>query len=96
MIISFKTKATQDIYDGVSSKETRKFPDTIWRVAQRKLDMINAAVVLADLKVPPGNRLHPLQGDKKGYHSISINDQYRIIFQFRDRNAYEVEITDYH
>lgn len=96
MIISFKTKATQDIYDGLSSREARKFPDTIWRVAQRKLDMINAAVVLADLKVPPGNRLHLLQGDKKGYHSISINDQYRIIFQFRDCNAYEVEITDYH
>jgi len=96
MIISFKSKATHDIYDGVSSRDARQFPTTIWRVAQRKLDMLNAAVVLSDLKVPPGNRLHPLQGDKKGHYSISINDQFRIIFQFRDCNAYEVEITDYH
>ena len=96
MIINFKSQATQDIYDGISSKEARKIPLTIWKVAQRKLDMINAALNLTDLKVPPGNRLEALKGDLEGFHSVRINDQYRIIFRFKDSNAYDVEITDYH
>ena len=96
MIINFKTKATEDIYHGISSKEARTFSTAIGSVAQRKLDMINAAVILPDLKVPPGNKLHPLKGNKRGYYSIRINDQYRIIFRFKDCNAYDVEITDYH
>ena len=96
MIISFRTDATKDIYHGINSKEARAFPHTIWKSAFRKMDMINAAVKLEDLRVPPGNRLHPLSGDKEGYYSISINDQYRIIFRFQDSNAYDVEITDYH
>ena len=58
--------------------------------------MINAAVNLKDLKVPPGNRLEALKGDLDGFYSIRINDQYRIIFRFKDSNAYDVEITDYH
>ncbi|OGX30529.1 MAG: plasmid maintenance system killer protein [Omnitrophica WOR_2 bacterium RIFCSPHIGHO2_01_FULL_48_9] len=96
MIINFKSQATQDIYDGISSKEARKIPLTIWKVAQRKLDMINAALNLTDLKVPPGNRLEALKGDLERFHSVRINDQYRIIFRFKDSNAYDVEITDYH
>jgi proteic killer suppression protein len=96
MIINFKSQATQDIYDGISSKEARKIPLTIWKVAQRKFDMINAALNLSDLKVPPGNRLEALRGDLDGFHSVRINDQYRIIFRFKDSNAYDVEITDYH
>jgi len=58
--------------------------------------MLHAAVVLSDLKVPPGNRLHPLTGDRAGQHGISINDQWRICFVWRDGNAHDVEITDYH
>ena len=96
MIINFKSQATQDIYDGISSKEARKIPLTIWKVAQRKLDMINAALNITDLRVPPGNRLEALKGDLEGFHSVRINDQYRIIFRFKDSNAYDVEITDYH
>jgi proteic killer suppression protein len=65
-------------------------------VAKRKLQMVDAAAQLDDLKVPPGNRLHALTGDRKGQHAIRINDQYRVCFEWRDGNAYEVEITDYH
>lgn len=96
MIINFKSQVTQDIFDGINSKEARKIPQTAWKVAQRKLDMINAAVNISDLKVPPGNRLEALKGDLDGFNSIRINDQYRIIFSFKDSNAYDVEITDYH
>ena len=96
MIINFKSQATHDIYDGINSKEARKIPQTVWKVAQRKLDMINAAVNIGDLKVPPGNRLETLKGDFEGFHSVRINDQYRIIFRFKDSNAYDVEITNYH
>lgn len=96
MIINFKSQPTQDIYDGINSKEARKIPLTAWKVAQRKLDMINAALNISDLKVPPGNRLEPLKGNLEGLHSVRINDQYRIIFRFKDCNAYDVEITDYH
>ena len=96
MIINFKSQATHDIYDGINSKQARKVSLTVWKVAQRKLDMINAAVILSDLKVPPGNRLEELEGRLEGFHSIRINDQYRVIFRFKDSNAYDVEITDYH
>ena len=96
MIVDFKSKAAQDIYDGVSSKEARKFPQSIWPVAQRKLDMLNAAVTLKDLSVPPANRLESLRGTLKDKYSIRINDQYRIVFGFKDGNAYDVEIVDYH
>jgi proteic killer suppression protein len=65
-------------------------------VAKRKLQMVDAAAQLDDLQVPPGNRLHALTGDRKGQHAIRINDQYRVCFEWRDGNAYEVEITDYH
>lgn len=64
--------------------------------ALKKLQMLNAAGVLRDLAVPPGNRLEPLKGNREGQHSIRINDQYRICFEWRESNAYEVEITDYH
>lgn len=96
MIKSFGSKGTEDIYHGVDSREARKIPQTVWRVSWRKLDMLNAAIRLEDLKAPPGNRLEALRGDKRGQHSIRINDQYRIVFSFRDSNAYDVEITDYH
>ncbi len=68
----------------------------IIRLALRKLDMLNAADRINDLREPPGNRLEALKGDFAGYHSIRVNDQWRIIFQWKDNNAHEVSLTDYH
>ncbi len=96
MIISFASKATEDLYHGINSKQARRIPNTIWSTATRKLDWMNAAVSLNDLKIPPANRLETLSGRLKGKYSIRINDQYRIIFKFQDGNAYEVDIVDYH
>jgi len=96
VIASFGSKATEDIYHGLDSKEARRIPQSCWKAAGRKLDMIDAARELTDLKAPPGNRLHPLKGNLKGCYSISVNDQYRIVFEFKDGNAFKVEITDYH
>lgn len=97
MIVSFKDKGTEDIFDGSDSKEARKqCPMNCWEVAQRKLDQLNAALSLDDMKVPPGNRLEGLKGDRKGQHSIRVNDQYRICFTWTSQGAEEVEIVDYH
>ncbi len=96
MIQSFASKTAEDIYHGESTRDARKIPQGLWKIAGRKLDMLNAAVQLRDLKVPPGNRLEELKGKERGKRSIRINDQYRIIFVFKDGNAYEVEIDDYH
>jgi proteic killer suppression protein len=96
MIKSFGSKATEDLFHGIQSREAKKIPGLIWKVACRKLDMINTVAQLKDLSSPPANRLEALKGEFKGKYSIRINDQYRIIFGFQDGNAYEVEITDYH
>jgi proteic killer suppression protein len=97
MIVSIKDKLTQDIFDGTNSKEARKFPSNLHKNAKRKLDSINAAAVLNDLRIPPANRLHALSGDLEGFHSISINDQWRTVFKWTDgQGAREVEIRDYH
>jgi proteic killer suppression protein len=97
MIISFKNKETEDIFDGKDSKNARKIcPQTLWKVARRKLDLLNAAVALDDLKIPPGNRLEALKGDRNGQHSIRVNEQYRICFKWTTQGAVEVEIVDYH
>jgi len=96
MIKSFGSKGTEDIFHGENTREARKIPQAIWKTACRKLDMLNAAVQLEDLKAPPGNRLEALKGDLRGKYSIRINDQYRILFSFKDGNVYEVEIADYH
>lgn len=95
MIASFGDAATADFFHGVASKLARKWQD-VAKVALRKLDMVNAAYVLDDLKVPPGNRLEALKGDLKGYHSIRINQQWRVVFQWKDGAAHEVSIVDYH
>ena len=92
MIKSFKDKETEKIFNGVNSK---KF-SAIQKIAKRKLDMIHYAFQEQDLTVPPANRFERLKGDLKGYCSIRINDQYRIIFKFQDSFAKEVQITDYH
>jgi proteic killer suppression protein len=96
VIKTFKDQKTEDLFNGTNSKEARKIPRSIWNSVFRKLDQINAAVILTDLKAPPGNRLESLSGDLKGYHSIRINDQYRVVFKWSDDGADEVEVTDYH
>lgn len=93
MIKTFADKNTQELY--VSGK-AKRLPTDVWKRALRKLQYVDSASVLDDLKVPPGNRLHELQRDRKGQHSISINDQWRICFRFVDGDAYDVEISDYH
>jgi len=93
MIKSFKDKDTETLY--VTGK-SRRFPEAVCYVGLRKLDYLNAANRLDDLKAPPGNRLEALKGDYKGKHSIRINNQYRIVFKFIDSDACDVEITDYH
>jgi len=97
MILSFKDVGTQDIFNGENTKSARKTcPQTLFDVAFRKLDQIDSAVELNDLRVPPGNRLEALKGDRTGQHSIRINDQYRICFIWTNSGATEVEIVDYH
>lgn len=97
MILSFKDVGTQDIFNGENTKSARKTcPQTLFDVAFRKLDQIDSAVELNDLRVPPGNRLEALKGDHTGQHSIRINDQYRICFTWTNNGATEVEIVDYH
>lgn len=93
MIKSFADKRTRDLY--VTGK-ARRLPSEITARALRKLEQINAATILGDLKVPPSNRLHDLKADRKGQHSISINEQWRICFRFVDGDAFDVEICDYH
>ncbi|HYV19751.1 MAG TPA: type II toxin-antitoxin system RelE/ParE family toxin [Verrucomicrobiae bacterium] len=96
MIASFGDRATEDLYHGRKSKAVRRLPPGILSVAFRKLDMVNAAQALQDLSSPPGNRLEALTGDLKGYNSIRINDQWRLVFRWSDGKAYEVRIADYH
>ncbi len=97
MIVSFKDKATEDIFNGKSSRVARKVcPPAIWKIASRKLDQIDSVVSLDELKVPPGNRLEPLLGNRKGQYSIRINKQFRICFKWGKSGPDKVEITDYH
>lgn len=96
MILNFWDRATEDIYHGTDSKAARSVPRPLLKVAVRKLDMIYAAHGIQDLKLPPGNRLEMLKGDRKGWYSIRINEQYRIEFQWVDGNAKDVGIVDYH
>lgn len=96
MIASFADRATEALFHGETGKAIRRIPPVIRSVAVRKLDLINAAYVLDDLRVPPGNRLEPLKGDLRGKHSIRINDQWRVVFRWQDGDAHEVEIDDYH
>jgi toxin HigB-1 len=93
LINSFACKETELIWKGYVSK---KFPSTIQQTTRRKLVHINSAIKINDLRVPPGNRLEKLEGKLKGKHSIRINDQWRIVFNWENGNAFEVEIIDYH
>jgi proteic killer suppression protein len=93
MIRTFADRRTQELY--VTGK-AKRIPTDIAGRAVRKLEYVNLATRVEDLGVPPGNRLHRLEGDRKGQYSISINDQWRICFRFVDGDAYDVEICDYH
>jgi proteic killer suppression protein len=93
MIKAFKCKETEKIFNGRFSS---KLPQDIQQVAERKLIMIHRAGGLNDLRIPPGNRLEALTGNRKGQHGIRINDQWRICFEWRKDGVYNVEITDYH
>jgi proteic killer suppression protein len=97
VIESFADKATEDIFNGVNSVEARRrLPRELWKFAFRKLDQIDSATQLDDLRVPPGNRLEVLKGDREGQSSIRINDQYRICFEWAGNGARKVEVVDYH
>ena len=92
MIKTFADRDTQKLY--ISGK-SKRLPSDLIKRAMRRLEYIHYATTLNDLSVPPSNRLHSLKGDRKGQHSISINDQWRICFRFHEGDAYDVEITDY-
>ena len=92
MILSFGDKETRELFKTGKSK---KLPPDIWRRTLRKLEMLDKAESLEDLKVPPGNRLEALKGDREGYYSIRINDQWRITFRFSSGNAFEVKVEDF-
>jgi proteic killer suppression protein len=93
VIRTFASKETEKIFH---RQPVQKFPPNLRRVAQRKLLLLDAAEQLDDLLVPPGNHLEKLAGDRKGQHSIRINDQWRICFRWSEGDAYDVEIVDYH
>ena len=93
MIKSFRDRETEKIWNQETS---RKLPENIQQVALRKLFMLSRSKVLEDLKVPPGNKLEKLKRDREGQHSIRINDQWRICFEWIDGESYNVEIVDYH
>lgn len=93
MIRSFADKEAKRLFQRQAS---RKLPTQIQRTARRKLEVLDAAEILADLRVPPSNRLEKLAGDRAGQHSVRINDQWRICFEWHNGNAYNVEIVDYH
>ncbi len=93
MIRGFKDALTEAVFEG---RHPKRFPADLLVVARRKLRMLHRAIRLDDLKAPPGNRLHALQRDRRGQHAISINDQFRICFVWKDGDAHDVEITDYH
>jgi proteic killer suppression protein len=93
MIKTFADRHTLELYARGKSK---RYPPEIVARARRRLEYVDLATCLNDLKVPPSNRLHKLGGDRKGQYSIAINDQWRVCFRFVDGDAYDVEITDYH
>lgn len=97
MIVSFKDRGTEDLYDGLDTKASRRScPTELQRIALRKLTMLNRAASLADLRHPPGNNLEALKGDREGQHSVRINDQYRVCFVWTPEGPAHVEIVDYH
>ena len=97
MIVSFKDEGTEDVFNGKNTKAARKTcPESLWKVAARKLDQLDSVTALKELRVPPGNRLETLAGSRQGQHSLRINEQYRLCFAWTDSGPDKVEIVDYH
>ena len=97
MIQNFLNIGTEDIFNGKNTKNARKIlPSSMRNIATRKLDQLDSVIALEELRVPPGNRLEALTGNRKGQFSIRINDQYRICFKWKEAGPYDAEITDYH
>jgi proteic killer suppression protein len=97
VIRSFRDQATEDIFNGISTRHARqRLPAVLWKVAQRKLEQLDSALELQDLRVPPANHLEALRKDRRGQHSIRVNAQYRVCFVWRDGGADAVQIVDYH
>lgn len=94
-IRTFADYATRDIAQSVNSKAARRFPQRVWTAAVRRLDLLQAATSLADLR-SPGLHLEPLKHTLTGFYSIRVNDQYRILFRFHEGGAYDVQLADYH
>lgn len=92
MLLSFADKPTKSLWEG---KKPPELPSTILKTARRKLAQLNQSTALDDLRVPPGNRLEPLVGDREGQYNIRVNDQFRVCFRWEGENAHDVEITDY-
>ena len=97
MIVSFLRAGTEYIFNGINSPAARRtFPEKLWKIAARKLDQLDSISALQELRIPPGNRLEALSGDRKGQYTIRINDQYRICFFWTEQGPDQVEIVDYH
>jgi len=97
MIQSFKNSGTEDVFNGINSKEARRIcSPPLWKTAARKLDQLDSVNSLVELRIPPGNQLEALSGDRIGQHSIRINDRYRICFLWTETGPDQVEIVDYH
>ena len=97
MIRAFGNQGSEDLFDGKNTAVARRCcPRSLWSVAYRKLDQLDSATELIDLRIPPGNRLEALKGEWKGFHSIRINEQYRICFRWTDVGPDDVQIVDYH
>jgi len=96
MIVSFGDRATEDLYHNRATSRARRFPHDIVAPTLVKLDMLNAASAVLDLRSPPGNRLEALMGALDGFHSIRVNDQWRVVFRWESNNAHDVRLMDYH
>ena len=96
MIESFGNRLTGDLFFDLETRETRRFPSDLRRVARREVLLLHDAAELSDLQVPPGNQLEAVEGRLRRFHSIRINDQWRIVFRWKHGNAFEVAIVDFH
>ena len=97
MIRSFADKATEDLFNGRNTKEARSAcPSELWSIVRRKLDQLDSVILLSELRIPPGNKLEALRADRKGQHSIRINQKYRVCFRWSQSGPHDVEVVDYH